>query len=115
MTAIQLSDKHLGVIRSALEAYVRANLGQFRLMIDELFPFNSVSYEDATEIEREMKARIFPELHGSSFHGIGSDAVPENAGPGDAIDVIVSVDRDTSLIFDGSKNQICSLINSRQL
>ena len=79
MTAIQLSDKHLGVIRSALEAYVRANLGQFRLMIDELFPFNSVSYEDATEIEREMKARIFPELHGSSFHGIGSDAVPENA------------------------------------
>lgn len=79
MTAVQLSDKHLGVIRNALEAYVRANLGQFRLMLDELFPFNSVSYEDAADIEGLMKSRIFPELSANGYHGITSDKMPENA------------------------------------
>lgn len=78
MTTVKLSDKHLRVIETALEAYARAHLGQFGLMIDEMFPINDLSHEDRSEIEKLLKSGIMPELK-SGYHGIYSKDVHDNA------------------------------------
>jgi hypothetical protein len=78
MTTVKLSDKHLRVIETALEAYARAHLGQFGTMIDEIFPANKLAWENRDEIEKFLKARLMSELN-SGYHGIHSKAVRDDA------------------------------------
>lgn len=68
---ITLSEEHTKVILTALEAFSRMRIGQFRYALEEVFPKEcwDLGWDKMQELERPLKAAFFP-----------ND--PPNGGPG---------------------------------
>ena len=80
---IKFEDEHLPIISRALEAYSRARMGQFGIMIEQMFPEKLIDWDDRDKIEKTLREIIFDEPNMSSLsysYGIGN----ENVGGGQA-------------------------------
>lgn len=77
-TTITFEQEHLPIISRALEAYARAKMGQFGIMVDEIFPEKMIGWDDRNEIERFMREIIFdePKMKSLSYsYGVGNEKV----------------------------------------
>jgi len=80
---IEFEEEHLPIISRALEAYARAKMGQFGIMLDNIFPEKLIGWEDRNEIERLIRDVIFdePKMNSLGFsYGVGN----EKTGDGQA-------------------------------
>lgn len=77
---ITLSEEHVKVILSALEAFSRMRIGQFRVALEEVFPKEcwDLGWDKMQELERPLKAVFFPNDPPNGGPGICS----EQAGDG---------------------------------
>ncbi len=68
MNTVKLSDKHLEVIRDALETYFRMKTGQVSIALDTVYDYK-FNHEQGQAIESLVKAIILPEIasRGTSY------------------------------------------------
>lgn len=68
MNTVKLSDKHLEVIRDALETYFRMKLGQVATALDIVYDYK-LDYDKSYSIESIVKAMVLPEIasRGTSY------------------------------------------------
>lgn len=61
---VEIDDKALQIISSALEVYSRMKTGQFRYALEGAFPKQcwSVDYEDLNRLEHEIQKLVIPDL-----------------------------------------------------
>lgn len=59
MNTIKLTDKHLSIIRSALEGYYRMRSGQIHYALDEFYLDKHLSWDEAMYIEDTIKSVVF--------------------------------------------------------
>lgn len=81
----------------ACETMARIGMGQFMVMVDLLVPLRD--YDDAKEIERYLKSKIFPEMSLQGYHGIRQDQVNESCQV--AWDAYQHLRREVSWLDDG--------------
>ena len=68
MNTVKLSDKHLEVIRDALETYFRMKTGQVSIALDTVYDYK-LNHEQSQAIESIVKAMVLPEIasRGTSY------------------------------------------------
>jgi hypothetical protein len=68
MNTVKLSDKHLQVIRDALETYFRMKTGQVSIALDTVYDYK-LNHEQSQAIESIVKAMVLPEIasRGTSY------------------------------------------------
>ena len=68
MNTVKLSDKHLEVIRDALEIYFRMKTGQVSIALDTVYDYK-LNHEQSQAIESIVKAMVLPEIasRGTSY------------------------------------------------
>lgn len=68
MNTVKLSDRHLEVIRDALETYFRMKTGQVSIALDTVYDFK-LNHEQSQAIESIVKAMVLPEIasRGTSY------------------------------------------------
>lgn len=61
---VEIDDKALQIISSALEIYTRMQTGQFKIALEEAFPKKcwDVDYEDLNRLEHEIQKLVIPDL-----------------------------------------------------
>ncbi len=62
MNTVKLSDKHMGVINTALEVYYRLKAGQVGIALDVAYD-HKLQYNDREQIEKLVKDKALPELY----------------------------------------------------
>ena len=68
MNTVKLSDKHLEVVRDALETYFRMKTGQVSIALDTVYDYK-LNHEQSQAIESLVKAMVLPEIasRGTSY------------------------------------------------
>jgi len=62
-TKISFTDKHLVLIKTALEIYYRMKSGQISMALDEVYPEKFLSWDEREDIEKFIRNIVFPDLH----------------------------------------------------